>query len=137
MPRRDIFHAIVRTALEKDGWIITHDPLFLEWEDAIYYPDLGAEKIIAATKDAQKIAVEIKTFLGQVSQQEFYEALGQFDNYAIALSEIEPDRKLVLAIPILAYETFFQRQFVKRVIAIKKITLLVYNVENQKIEKWI
>ena len=137
MPRKDIFHDVVRVALEKDGWIITHDPLYFEWEDAIYYPDLGAEKIIAAAKGSEKIAVEIKTFLGQVSQQEFYEALGQFDNYAIALSEIEPDRMLVLAIPTLAYETFFQRQFVKRIIEIKKITLLIYDIGNQIVEKWI
>ena len=98
---------------------------------------LGRGKIIAASKGLEKIAVEIKTFLGQVSQQEFYEALGQFDNYAIALSDIEPERKLILAIPITAYETFFQRQFVKRIIFVKQIELLVYNFENQTISQWI
>jgi hypothetical protein len=75
--------------------------------------------------------------LGQVSQQEFYEALGQFDNYHIALSEIDPERKLILAVPITAYETFFQRQFVKRIIEIKQISLLVYNADNQTITQWI
>jgi hypothetical protein len=137
MPKKDIFHNTVRIALEKDGWEVTHDPLYFEWEDATYYPDLGAEKVIAASKGIEKIAVEIKTFLGQVSQQEFYEALGQFDNYAIALSDVEPERKLVLAIPIAAYETFFQRQFVKRIIEVKKISLLIYNTDNQTITQWI
>ncbi len=51
MPRRDVFHDSVRVALEKDGWIVTHDPLYFEWEDATYYPDLGAEKVIAASRD--------------------------------------------------------------------------------------
>lgn len=27
MPAKDIFHAVVRSALEKEGWVITHDPL--------------------------------------------------------------------------------------------------------------
>jgi hypothetical protein len=32
MSRKDTFHDIVRRALEKDGWIITHDPLLLRYE---------------------------------------------------------------------------------------------------------
>ncbi len=31
MPARDLYHDIVRTALVKDGWTITHDPLTLRW----------------------------------------------------------------------------------------------------------
>jgi len=31
MPRKDAFHEIVKTALVKDGWIITHDPLILKF----------------------------------------------------------------------------------------------------------
>jgi hypothetical protein len=27
MPTRDIFHELVRTVLENEGWIITHDPI--------------------------------------------------------------------------------------------------------------
>jgi len=30
MPAKDIFHDTVRLALEKDGWTITEDPLFLK-----------------------------------------------------------------------------------------------------------
>ena len=29
MPAKDIFHDVVRLALEKDGWTITDDPLTL------------------------------------------------------------------------------------------------------------
>ncbi|WP_375341232.1 element excision factor XisH family protein [Plectonema radiosum] len=29
MPAKDIFHEVVKSALEKEGWRITHDPLFL------------------------------------------------------------------------------------------------------------
>jgi hypothetical protein len=74
MPRKDIYHESVRVALEKDGWTVTHAPIYLEWGEATYYPDLGAERVIAATKGTEKIAVEIKTFIGQVFQEEFFKA---------------------------------------------------------------
>lgn len=137
MPRRDIYHECVKAALEKDGWIITDDPLRLDWNEAIYYPDIGAERVIAAIKGTQKIAVEIKTFISPVLQEEFYKALGQFDNYFFALQDLEPDRHLVLAIPVEAHEGFFQKAFVQTIIQKKRITLLVYNIEKQSIEKWI
>ncbi|MBD2292046.1 hypothetical protein H6G06_00755 [Anabaena sphaerica FACHB-251] len=33
MSARDLFHQAVRTALEKEGWIITDDPLEVELEE--------------------------------------------------------------------------------------------------------
>jgi hypothetical protein len=33
MPKRDIFHETVVTALEKEGWDITNDPLFVPTEE--------------------------------------------------------------------------------------------------------
>lgn len=99
MPQLDIYHNVVRAALEKDGWQVTKDPMYIAWEGAVYFPDLAAEKVIAAIRGTHKIAVEIKTFTGQVFQEEFYKTLGQLDNYYYALEDIEPDRELILAIP--------------------------------------
>ncbi|MEH2268202.1 MAG: element excision factor XisH family protein, partial [Nostoc sp.] len=48
MPSKDIFHQSVRTALEKDGWMITHDPLHLKVDDIEFFVDLGAERLLAA-----------------------------------------------------------------------------------------
>ena len=31
MPRKDTFHNVVKNALIKDGWTITHDPYTLEF----------------------------------------------------------------------------------------------------------
>jgi XisH protein len=45
--------------------------------------DLGAEKLIAAEKDNQKIAVEIKSFLRTSKITDFYNALGQFLPYKV------------------------------------------------------
>lgn len=43
MPAKDIFHNTVKNALQKEGWIITHDPLFIRFGQVELYIDLGAE----------------------------------------------------------------------------------------------
>ncbi len=40
--------------------------------------DLGAERIITANKDQEKIAVEVKSFLNESSITDFYPARRQF-----------------------------------------------------------
>ncbi len=84
MPEKDIFHDIVKNALIKEKWKITDDPLFIQYGGIDFYVDLGAEKIIAAEKEGQKIAVEIKSFVGTSIISEFHNALGQFMNYRLA-----------------------------------------------------
>lgn len=72
MSRRDIYHEIVCAALGKDGWQITADPLDLTIGEVELFADLGAERVIAAEKGNEKIAVEIKSFLGQSPVSEFH-----------------------------------------------------------------
>lgn len=108
MSARDKFHNAVKQGLVKEGWVITHDPLRLEFgeEDRISI-DLGAELVLGAEKAEQKIAVEIKSFLSDSAIFDFHLALGQFLNYRLVLEETEPDRILYLAVPIEAYDSFF------------------------------
>lgn len=80
MPNKDRFHDVVRNALKKDQWRITHDPLFLNFAQVEMYVDLGAEPLIAAEKNETQIAIEIKTFLGSSAINEFHTALGQYMN---------------------------------------------------------
>lgn len=42
---KDLFHDVVRRSLEKDGWTITDDPLFLRFGGIEMYIDLGAEQM--------------------------------------------------------------------------------------------
>ena len=94
MPAKDLFHQLVRTALEQEGWTITHDPYHIDLGFVDLYIDLGAERLIAAIKDNEKIAIEIKTFLSASTISEFHTAIGQFINYRIALEAEESDRIL-------------------------------------------
>lgn len=85
MAARDKYHGELRQALEKDGWTITHDPYVLEMSETSYEVDLGAEKIIAAEKEGMKIAIELKSFLGESIAYDFHEALANSWNIASEL----------------------------------------------------
>jgi hypothetical protein len=137
MPAKDAFHELVRIALENEGWIITHDPYHIDLGFVDFYIDLGAERLIAATRNGEKIAVEIKTFLAASTVSEFHTAVGQFINYRIALEEEEADRRLYLAIPLDIYKRFFKYSFVQTVIRRNQIALLVYDIEKQEVAQWI
>ena len=52
---RDIFHPIVREALEKEGWKITHDPYRVRVKGQPFEINLGAEQMFAAQKGVEKI----------------------------------------------------------------------------------
>lgn len=103
---RDWFHYIVRSALEKDEWVITDDPLTIRYGGVDIQIDLGAEKLLAAEKGTEKIAVEIKNFVSASKISEFHTALGQFINYRTALRLEDPKRILYLAVPSAIYSDF-------------------------------
>jgi XisH protein len=142
---RDLFHYAVRAALEKEKWVITDDPLKvgaggakfeirLRLRDA---NDLGAERIVAADRGEERIAIEIKTFAGDSPITDYHAALGQFLNYRLALELNNIDRSLYLAIPTLIYEAFFQKEFLKISVERYQIKLIVYEPVNEVIERWI
>ncbi|MEH1912402.1 element excision factor XisH family protein [Nostoc sp.] len=69
---KDVFHQQVKKALIKDGWIITHDPFTIRISEAIKLQiDLAAENAIAAERNTEKIAVEIKSFIADSDTAEF------------------------------------------------------------------
>lgn len=133
---RDKFHYEVRAALEKEGWIITHDPYKVMIGRRKGYIDLGAE-IIGAEKDNVKIAVEIKSFLGVSDLDQFEDALGQFMVYFFALRKIEEDRVLYLAVPREFHENFFSDPFFVEMCVFYNVKIVVYDELNSSIKEWI
>lgn len=134
---RDLFHNIVKSALEKDGWIITDDPLNIRCGGVDIQIDLGAQRLIAAQKADEKIAVEIKNFVSASKISEFHMALGQFINYRTALRVEEPSRTLYLAVPLVIYNDFFSLSFIQTVVNENQLKLIIYNVDTELIEQWI
>lgn len=137
MSARDIFHDAVINGLKKEGWEITHDPFPVVVGGVEMAIDLGAEKLIAAEKSGEIIAVEIKSFVRPSAISEFHTALGQYLNYQRALRKKEPDRLLYLAVPIETYNSFFNLPFIQESVADYQIKLIIYDAEMEVIEKWI
>jgi hypothetical protein len=137
MPARDIYHAHVKNALIKDGWTITHDPYPLHWGGRDTYIDLGAERIIAAEKSGEKIAVEIKSFVGESELKDLQQAIGQYILYYYLLDEEGEDRVLYLAVRRKVYKNLFQEPVGQLMLDKVKIRLIVFDPEQEVIDAWI
>lgn len=136
MAAKDKFHEAVRHALEKDGWLITDDPYILKIGGRKQEIDLGAEKIISAQRDGEKIAVEVKSFLSDSPLSDFYEALGQFLAYKTGLELQEPDRCLYLAISQRTYQVFEKYELMRLLIIKHEVRLIIFDPFVEKIELW-
>ncbi|MBP1468621.1 XisH family protein [Candidatus Chloroploca sp. M-50] len=137
MAARDLFHQAVKNALIKEQWNVTDDPLVIQFGGVDLRIDLGAERLVAAEKDGERIAVEIKSFLGPSVISDFHGALGQFLNYRLALEAQESDRQLYLAIPEETFQTFFHLPFVQLAVQRYQLMLIVYNVVREELIQWI
>ena len=137
MSAKDAFHPVGKRALQNDGWQITHDPFAIKVGPVEMAIDLGAERLVAAERGDEKIAVEVKSFLASASAiSEFHTALGQFINYRGALKLREPDRTLFLAIPNRTFKSFFQLEFPQAIIEENQVKLIVYDVQQEAIVLW-
>lgn len=137
MSAKDIFHDAVKLALQKEQWLITDDPLRFKFGNVNFQVDLGAERLVAAERAREKIAVEIKSFLNPSAITDFYSALGQFLSYRLALESTAPERILYLAVPVDVYQTFFQYEFTQTAIQRYQVLIIVYDPTDEVIVQWI
>jgi hypothetical protein len=135
---KDTIHDTVKKALIKENWIITHDPFHIEYEELEVFVDLAAEHApITAEKNGQKIVVEIKTFAGRSFIRELQQALGQYELYFDLLELTGLEYKLYLAISEFVYQDFFLQKGTQTIIQRHQLNLLVVNLEQEEIVKWI
>src|ERR1051326_1317176 len=136
MPRKDSIHEAVKNALMKDGWTITNDPLFLEYGDEDMYVDLGAERLLAAERGTEKIAIESKSFQGISALTDLHNALGQYQVYFAVLEKTEPERKLYLALTKSVYDELSEMETFRLVVERFQVALLVVRLIEEEIERW-
>lgn len=137
MPAKDIYHDTVKAALIKDGWTITHDPLTIRLTRKKLYVDLGAERLIAAQRDTERIAVEVKSFTRASDMKDLEDALGQFVLYTHLLARYDPERKLYLAVTDEVYEFVFEEEAGEILLQDGVIRLITFNAEQEAIIQWI
>jgi hypothetical protein len=136
MPALDLYHNAAKQALIKDGWTITHDPFHLRWGRKDMYVDLGAKKLIIAERSEQKIAVEVKSFLGESELQACRDAIGQFAIYRAVLRRTNPDYILYLAIRDVIYSSFFEEPIGQILIEDENLKFIIFNAEKEIIVQW-
>lgn len=136
MSQRDLYHNIVKQALIKDGWIITHDPYTVSYGIHRVFVDLGAERTIAAEKKGQKIAVEIKSFISASTVADMEQALGQYLLYRSWMSRKEPDRHLFLAVAEETANEIFEEISGRVLIEDYAISLITFDIEREEIVQW-
>ncbi len=137
MPKRDRLHEIVKTALRKEGWNINYDPLFVPTEGGInFFIDLGMERFIGAEKSGDFIAVEIKSFDEVTPFYSFYELLGQYLIYQMALEEQSADWSLFIAITQSGFEKLQDAPIFQRAIQKFKLKFIIFEPRKQTIIEW-
>ncbi len=139
MSAKDIYHDACVHALQKDGWTITHDPLTISVGKTDLLIDIGAERIVAAERDGERIAVEIKSFVKTSMIQDLKEAVGQYVLYEGALAESprNADRTLFLAIRVETYDAVFEEAVGKMLLRHTHLRLIVFDPVDEVIVKWI
>lgn len=137
MPAKDIYHDTVKSALQKDGWTITHDPFPLQIGKKRLSADLGAERLISAEKGTQKIVVEVKSFVGRSDVKDLEQALGQYVLYRQILDETGIERSLYLAVSRETFNSVFTIELGQVLLKNQIIKLVVFDDESEAILQWI
>lgn len=137
MPKKDNFHEVVKQALEKEGWKIINDPLFVPTEGGVnFFIDLGLEQVIGAAKDGKNIAVEIKSFDANTPIYSFYEILGQFLMYKMALEEQLQNWDLYIAISTLGLKKLDDAPIFSRAIKKYELKFIIFDPISATVIEW-
>lgn len=98
---------------------------------------MGIERVIAVERGSEKLAIEVKSFVGQSIVNDIENALGQFVVYMSFLEELEPDRPVYVAISQNSYDTVFQKRAVQHLIRRNRVPLVVVNIITEEVVEWI
>jgi hypothetical protein len=134
---KDIYHDTAKRALQRDGWTITHDPFTLRFGRKRLYADLGAQRLLSAEKGQQKIAVEVKSFVGASDVKDLEQALGQYTIYRYLLQDVEPERLLYLAVTTQVFKSVFQDGLGQLLLARQVIRVIIFDPQHEVITQWI
>lgn len=134
---KDTIHDAIKNALINDGWHITDDPFRIDYKGFALKADLAAEYPFVAEKHGQKIVVEVKSFGGRSLVRQLQQAIGQYEMYFDFMTLTNLEHELYLGISELTYNDFFMQEAVQVLRQRRQIKLLVVDIDEEKIVKWI
>jgi hypothetical protein len=137
MPADDAIKPAVVSALVKDGWTITHDPYPIRYAGDRLLVDLGAARaVVGAERGEERIAVEIKSFLSGSLLNEFQTAFGQYFVYATLMREVDPGRRLVVAVGEEIHRKLLAKPTVTLVLRQQPVPFVVVRLATEEVVAW-
>lgn len=101
------------------------------------FVDLGAERLIAAERGIEKIAIEIKSFRSASDMQDLEAAVGQFVLYNQLLNRYAPERRLYLAVTDEIGTSVFEEEAGQVLIEDGIIRVVTFDPLQEEIVRWI
>ncbi len=136
MPALDQCHDQVVRALQKDGWQLEASPSRLYLPYRYVYVDLRMSRRVNG-KWEQLMLVEVKCFPDENNTTpDLYLALGQYLIYRTIVLELNLSVPLYLSVPEHIFAEIFDPA-VMRTIRDNQINIVVINLEQEKVIKWI
>lgn len=137
MPARDIYHNAVKAALIADGWTITAEDYTILVGLQRVYIDLQAEReLIIAQQGNERIAVEVKSFIGVSTVKDLRDAIGQYLMYRSVLDRLDPERVPYLAIDSETAQTTFAEPLAEYMVTDHQVLLLIVDIATERIVEW-
>lgn len=137
MPVRDIYHNAVKAALIADGWRITAEDYTIPVGFQRVYIDLQAERgFMAAQQGNEKIAVEVKSFVGASIVRDLRDAIGQYLMYRSVLRRLDPERVPYLAVDVETAQTTFAEPLAEYLVTDYQILLVIVDIVTERIVEW-
>jgi hypothetical protein len=137
MPAQDLYHDVVRDALRKDGWRITHTALQLKVKAESRAEELWEGPWLIADKDERKVAVAVDSFVGHSNLVDITQTWRQLGLSRPQLHAMDADRVVYLAVRQATYSACFAGGEGELVLAKEHMRLLVFDPRTEAIIQWV
>jgi hypothetical protein len=91
---------------------------------------------VEARKNGQSILIEVKSWLSESFNQDWFMALGQYSSYQEAIEHEELDYKLYLAVPENVYKEKFDNPFIQGIVTKNSINLFIFDSNSDTVVAW-
>lgn len=91
---------------------------------------------MAAERAGRRIAVEVKSFLGESVMADLEQAVGQYLLYRSWMRRTDADRELHLAVSSRVYADVFEDPAAQVLVSDYQICMLSISLEREEVERW-
>jgi hypothetical protein len=99
--------------------------------------DRARELFGLGTSEERRIAVEIKSFVGDSEVDDLEKAMGQYVLYLAVLAVQDPGRPLFLAVPHLVLRNVFDEPLGHLLVEDQSVRIVGFDPLNEVITRWI